>query len=77
MNAKVWNSTNLKMKEYLCEERNTNRIAIVAGSYYKLVGHIGDIDHAFLTQRQNRVKMKDLFYKSGVLRKSRLILLIV
>lgn len=50
MNGKVWKPTNLKLKEHLCEDRKMNRVIIAFGSYYKLLSHMSDLDHAFLTQ---------------------------
>lgn len=52
MNGKVWKPTNLKLKEHLCKDRKMNRVTIAFGSYYKLLSLMGDLDHAFLTQRQ-------------------------
>lgn len=37
--------------------KERDKVTIAARSYQKLLSHMGDLDHAFLMQRQKTVKM--------------------
>lgn len=58
--------------------KERDKVTIAVGSYHRLLLHMGDLDHAFLTQRQKYSEDEGLtLLKVEHMSKSGLILLII